>query len=54
MEERYRSKQLKFRVTEKEKEMILSNAERLGFMNFGAYMLNMLVEELFKLGYHIW
>lgn len=44
MEERYRSKQLKFRVTEKEKEMILANAERLGFVNFRVYALKMLLD----------
>ena len=42
-EERYRSKQLKFGVTEKEKEMILAKAKRLGFVNFRAYSLKMLM-----------
>ncbi|MTM41483.1 plasmid mobilization relaxosome protein MobC, partial [Turicibacter sanguinis] len=42
MKNRTRPKQMMFRVTEKEKEMILNNSEKLGFKKFENYARKML------------
>lgn len=44
MENRSRSKQMKFRVTENEKEMILNNSKKLGFKTFENYARKMLID----------
>lgn len=44
MEKRTRPKQMKFRVTEKEKEMILENTKKLGFKSFDKYARKMLLD----------
>ena len=43
MKNRTRSKQMMFRVTEDEKEMILNNSEKLGFQKFESYARKMLI-----------
>ena len=44
MENRSRPKQMKFRVTENEKEIILNNSEKLGFKTFENYARKMLID----------
>ena len=44
MKNRTRSKQMMFRVTEDEKEMILNNSEKLGFQKFESYARKMLID----------
>ncbi|KAB6101775.1 plasmid mobilization relaxosome protein MobC [Turicibacter sanguinis] len=44
MKNRTRPKQMMFRVTEKEKEMILNNSEKLGFKKFENYARKMLID----------
>ena len=44
MKNRTRSKQMMFRVTEDEKEMILNNSEKLGFQNFESYARKMFID----------
>ncbi|WP_195932465.1 plasmid mobilization protein [Turicibacter sanguinis] len=44
MKNRTRPTQMKFRVTEKEKELILHNSNKLGFKNFGVYARKMLID----------